>query len=151
MINTLMVLLLKYSGGFVLFFYSDSTGEESLWIVSRATKVPQSWLLAPDIGQHGKEGLAHFLGSKGIWKLHGGSQWHKGSCVQWYFTRKAQPIPRQLWSCQLWHSLQSWVATRCWHVQFWTLNNKKSNLPGMLSLAKIADAPNEKAHHTSGT
>lgn len=62
MINTSMVLFLKYSGGFVLFFYSDSTEEESLWNVSRATKVLESWLLAPDIGQRGKEGLARFWG-----------------------------------------------------------------------------------------
>ena len=51
-----------------------------------------------------------------------------------------------------WHSLQSWVAACCWHVQFWTMKQikKKSNLPGMLSSAKIADAQNEKVHHTSG-
>lgn len=65
---------------------------------------------------------------------------------------KAQPIPQHLGSCQLWHSLQSWVAACCWHVQFWTRGRKKkkSNLPGMLSSAKIADAQNKKVHHTSG-
>ena len=31
-----------------------------------------------------------------------------------------------------------------------TKKKKKSNLPGMLSSAKIADAQNEKVHHTSG-
>ena len=37
------------------------------WILSRAIQVPASWLLAPDIRQHEKEGLAHFSRGKGIW------------------------------------------------------------------------------------
>lgn len=130
MINKLMVLFLKYGGCFcsVLFCFS-------LWQYQRVFLCSsKSYQRAgyshgyyrQRLGQHGKEGLAHFSRSKGIWKLHGGSPWHKGSCVRYGFTRRAQPIPQQLWSCQPWHSLQSWVAAHCWHVQFWALKKKKN-------------------------
>ena len=56
-----------YGACLVSFFHSDSTEEEALWILSRAIQVPVSWLLAPDVGQHEKEGLAHFSRGKGIW------------------------------------------------------------------------------------
>lgn len=54
------------------------------------------------------------------------SQCHRASCAWHCFTRKTKLSPRQLWGCQPWHSLQSWVAAHCWHVQFWALGGKKN-------------------------
>lgn len=54
------------------------------------------------------------------------SQCHRASCAWHRFTRKTKLSPRQLWGCQPWHSLQSWVAAHCWHVQFWALGGKKN-------------------------
>ena len=59
-----MAFSLKYGARLVSFIHCDSTEKEAFWILSRATQVPMSWLLAPDIGQHGKEGWHVFPGAR---------------------------------------------------------------------------------------
>lgn len=96
MTKKVMVLFLKYGGrfSFVLFFHSDRTKEGSFCVLSRTTKGLVIMIVI--ITRHGSDRLQRGWHIFPRVKTFGNSMvppWQKGSCMWYYLTRKAQPIP----------------------------------------------------------